>query len=73
MKEIELHKAGLAYLALLEIPLQSDWRALNQDIYARLRDHVAHLMLMTPERIQVEFEAKAHQVRTRDSDLEVKK
>lgn len=48
----DLRPTEQAYVALLKLPTTDEWRALNQDIYARLRDEIASDWQWDAEHIQ---------------------
>lgn len=47
----------LAYCALLELPPGNLFRVTHQQVYAALRDAIAHMTGREPEDVQNEYEA----------------
>jgi hypothetical protein len=45
-----------AYIDLLQVPHSSAWRLENQSIYCNLRDAIAKITRIEPEKIQSDFE-----------------
>lgn len=55
----QLRPTEQAYLSLLKISLSDEWRALNQDVFARLRDEIAADWQWDSDRVQDHFEGLA--------------
>lgn len=55
-----LEALGTAYRALLTIPSTNRFRALNQTVYARLRDAIAEASGVDAECVQDAFEGATH-------------
>lgn len=56
----ELRPTEIAYLELLKLPLTNEWRALNQTVYACLRDEIAADWQWDAEKVQNHFESIAY-------------